>query len=205
MRKEYDFLVIGSGAAGLSYALKVAQFGTVALVTKVTIDETNTSYAQGGIAAVTSQRDNFEKHISDTLIAGDGLCDPKVASMVINKAPSQIEQLIEWGTQFDKNETGNYDLHREGGHSEYRILHHRDNTGFEIQRALVSQIRNHPKIDIYENHFAVEIITQHHLGRSNEPWMTDIECYGAYVLDEKANKVITFLSKITMISTELFD
>ena len=112
MRREYDFLVIGSGAAGLSYALKVAQYGRVALVSKVTIDETNTSYAQGGIAAVTSQPDNFEKHISDTLIAGDGLCDPKVAAMVIGKAPAQINQLIDWGTQFDKNETGSYDLHR---------------------------------------------------------------------------------------------
>ena len=201
MRREYDFLVIGSGAAGLSYALKVAQFGKVALISKASLDETNTSYAQGGIAAVTSKPDNFEKHISDTLIAGDGLCDPAVATMVINNAPAQIEQLINWGTQFDKNEKGSYDLHREGGHSEHRILHHRDNTGFEIQRALVSQIRNHPQIEIFEKHFAVEIITQHHMGRSNEPWMKDIECYGAYVLDETANKMITFLSKITMIAT----
>ena len=201
MRREYDFLVIGSGAAGLSYALKVAQYGKVALISKASLDETNTSYAQGGIAAVTSQPDNFEKHINDTLIAGDGLCDPEVATMVINNAPAQIEQLINWGTQFDKNEKGSYDLHREGGHSEHRILHHRDNTGFEIQRALVSQIRNHPQIDIFEKHFAVEIITQHHMGRSNEPWMKDIECYGAYVLDETANKMITFLSKITMIAT----
>jgi L-aspartate oxidase len=201
MRREYDFLVIGSGAAGLSYALKVANSGKVALISKDTIENTNTSYAQGGIAAVTSQFDNFEKHITDTLIAGDGLCDPEVAKMVIMNAPAQIKQLIDWGTQFDKDQKGSYDLHREGGHSEFRILHHRDNTGFEIQRALVSQIRNHPNIDIFEQHFAIEILTQHHLGRANEPWMTDTECYGAYILDEKSNRVDTFLSKVTMIAT----
>ncbi len=201
MRREYDFLVIGSGAAGLSYALKAAAYGSVALVTKDAIDNTNTCYAQGGIAAVTSQFDNFEKHVKDTLIAGDGLCDPEVVNMVITNAPAQIEQLIEWGTQFDKNNQGSYDLHREGGHSEHRILHHRDNTGFEIQRALVSQIRNHPNIDIFEQHFAIEIITQHHLGRANEPWMNDIECYGAYILDENNHQVDTFLSKVTMIAT----
>lgn len=201
MRKEYDFLVIGSGAAGLSYALKAAQNGRVALISKSSLDETNTSYAQGGIASVTALNDDFEKHIHDTLIAGDGLCDKQVVELVVKNAPQQIQQLIDWGTQFDKDEKGGYDLHREGGHSEHRILHHRDNTGQEIQRALLSQIRNHKSIDVYERHFAIEIITQHHLGRANEPWMDDIECYGAYVLDEETNKVVTFLSKITMIAT----
>lgn len=201
MRKIYDYLVIGSGAAGLSYALKVAEFGKVALVSKTTLDVTNTSYAQGGIAAVTQSDDDFEKHIRDTHIAGAGICDPATVNQVVRMAPEQIKQLLEWGTMFDKNEKGGYDLHREGGHSESRIFHHLDNTGFEIQRALISQIKNHPNIDVYENHFAINILTQHHLGRNNEPWMNDIKCYGAYVLNEKTRDVITFLSKVTMMAT----
>ncbi len=202
MRKNYDFLVIGSGAAGLSYALKVADKGKVALVSKAPLDMTNTSKAQGGIAAVTDlAKDNFEKHIVDTHIAGGGLCDPDVVRMVITHAPAEIEQLLQWGTDFDKKSDGEFDLHREGGHSEFRILHHQDSTGFEIQRALISQIKSHPNIDVYENYFAIDILTQHNIGRSNEPWMKDIECYGAYVLDEATGKVYTFLSKVTMMAT----
>ncbi len=201
MRKIYDFLVIGSGAAGLSYALKVAEKGRVALISKTTLDVTNTSYAQGGIAAVTKQPDNYEKHIVDTHIAGVGICDPEVVKMVVSNAPEQIEQLLQWGTMFDKKSDGQFDLHREGGHSEFRILHHLDYTGFEIQRALISQIKNHPNIDVFEKHFALEVITQHHLGRANEPWMNDIKCFGAYVLDEASGDIITFLSKVTMMAT----
>ncbi|MCQ2203996.1 MAG: L-aspartate oxidase [Bacteroidales bacterium] len=202
MRKKYDYLVIGSGAAGLSYALKVAENGKVALVSKTTLEVTNTSKAQGGIAAVTDiEKDNYEKHIIDTHIAGAGICDPDTVRLVITKAPEQIKQLLEWGTDFDKKADGQFDLHKEGGHSEFRILHHLDNTGEEIQRALISQIKNHPNIDVYENHFAIDIITQHHLGRSNEPWMRDIKCYGAYVLNEKTHEIITFLSKVTMMAT----
>ncbi len=201
MVKTYDFLVIGSGAAGLTYALKVAEHGKVALVSKAALDVTNTSKAQGGIAAVTDSKDDFEKHIVDTHIAGAGICDPEVVRMVVTNAPAQIEQLLKWGTDFDKKSDGEFDLHREGGHSEFRILHHQDSTGFEIQRALISQIKSHPNIDVYENHFAIDILTQHNFGRSNEPWMTDIECYGAYVLDEASGKVITFLSKVTMMAT----
>ncbi len=202
MVKKYDFLVIGSGAAGLTYALKVAEYGKVALISKTTLDVTNTSKAQGGIAAVTDlSKDDFEKHIVDTHIAGAGICDPEAVRMVVTHAPEQIKQLLQWGTDFDKKSDGEFDLHREGGHSEFRILHHQDSTGFEIQRALISQIKSHPNIDVFENHFAIDILTQHNIGRSNEPWMKDIDCYGAYILDEATNKVVTFLSKVTMMAT----
>lgn len=200
-RKKYDFLIIGSGIAGLSFALKVAKHGKVCVITKGKIAESNTSYAQGGISAVTYLPDNFEKHIQDTLIAGAGLCNAEVVETVVNEAPAQIAQLLEWGTQFDKTEDGKFDLHREGGHSEHRILHHKDNTGFEIQRALSKATLDHPNIDVLENHFAVEIITQHHLGEMVNKWRKDIECYGAYVLNQQTNNVETILARVTMMAT----
>jgi L-aspartate oxidase len=201
MIKETDFLVIGSGIAGLSFALKVADFGKVIIISKTSLEESNTKYAQGGIAAVTSDLDSFEKHIQDTLIAGDGLCNSEVVEMVVKEAPAQIKQLIDWGVQFDKNGTGKYDMGREGGHSEYRILHHKDNTGQEIENALVKRVREHKNIEIYEYHFAVEVITQHHLGKLVKRGFPDIECYGAYVLDLKTDQVHTFLSKVTLMAT----
>lgn len=200
-RKKYDFLVIGSGIAGLSYALKVASHGKVCVITKGKITESNTSYAQGGISAVTYLPDNFEKHIEDTLIAGAGVCNPEVVKTVVTQAPAKIAQLVEWGTQFDKTEDGKFDLHREGGHSEHRILHHKDNTGFEIQRALSVAVMAHPDIDVLENHFAVEIITQHHLGEMVNKWRKDIECYGAYVLNHCTNNVETILARVTLMAT----
>ena len=137
MTKEYDYLVIGSGIAGMSFALKVADKGKVALVCKTSLEEANTALAQGGIASVTNLKvDNFDKHIEDTMIAGDWLSDPDAVKKVVTEAPSQIDELIKWGVDFDKNEEGEFDLHREGGHSEFRILHHKDNTGFEIQQSL---------------------------------------------------------------------
>jgi len=201
MIKETDFLVIGSGLAGLSFALKVADHGKVIIISKTTIDETNTRYAQGGIAAVMYDPDNFHKHIQDTLICGDGFCNRDVVEMVVKEAPEQIKQLIDWGVQFDKNETGKFDMGREGGHSEYRILHHKDNTGQEIENALVKRVREHKNIEIYEYHFAVEVITQHHLGKLVKRGYPDIECYGAYVLDLKTDQVHTFLSKVTLMAT----
>ncbi|WP_111447076.1 L-aspartate oxidase [Breznakibacter xylanolyticus] len=201
MKHHYDFMVIGSGIAGLSFALKVAQHGKVAIVTKTRIDETNTSYAQGGISSVTYAPDNFDKHIEDTLIAGDGLCDEEAVRLVVQEAPEKIKQLVEWGTQFDRKEDGSFDLHREGGHSEFRILHHKDNTGAEIQRALTTMVKNHPNITLLEKYFAIDLITPHHLGKIMEPWMKNNVCHGAYVLNIKTKQVETFLSKITMLAT----
>jgi len=201
MRQHFDYMVIGSGIAGLSFALKVAGHGKVAIISKANLDETNTSYAQGGISSVMYEPDNFEKHINDTLIAGDGLCDIEAVTKVVEEAPEKIQQLINWGTNFDKSEDGLFDLHREGGHCENRILHHKDNTGAEVQRALTEQVRQHSNIQIFEHHFAVELITPHHLGKIMEPWMSSNICYGAYVLNKQTRKVETFLSKVTLMAT----
>lgn len=199
---KYDYLVIGSGIAGMSYALKVAATGKVALICKTNLEEANTYFAQGGVASVTNlEVDNFDKHIEDTMIAGDWLSDRAAVEKVVKGAPEQIRQLIEWGVKFDKNERGEFDLHREGGHSEFRILHHADNTGAEIQDSLIRALQEHPNIDVFENHFAVEIITQHHLGKIVTRRTPDITCYGAYILNLATNKVDTFLSKVTVMAT----
>lgn len=199
---KYDYLVIGSGIAGMSYALKVAATGKVALICKTNLEEANTYFAQGGVASVTNlEVDNFDKHIEDTMIAGDWLSDRAAVEKVVKGAPEQIRQLIEWGVKFDKNERGEFDLHREGGHSEFRILHHADNTGAEIQDSLIRALQEHPDIDVFDNHFAVEIITQHHLGKIVTRRTPDITCYGAYILNLATNKVDTFLSKVTVMAT----
>ena len=177
MRFRTDFLIIGSGIAGLSFALKAAAHGKVAVVTKSTIEETNTRYAQGGIATVMYKPDTFEKHVKDTIIAGDGFCNEEVVRMVVSEAPARIDELVEAGAEFDRKPDGTFDLGREGAHSEYRILHHKDNTGEMIQETLVRNARSHPNITIYENHFAIEILTQHHLGEKNiTRAREDIEC-----------------------------
>jgi len=201
MEKRYDFLVIGSGLGGLSFALKVAEKGTVALITKTELEETNTRYAQGGIAAVTYKPDSYEKHIEDTIAAGDELCNEEVVRMVVREGPRQIKELIEWGTNFDRESDGKYNLAREGGHSEHRILHHKDNTGAEIQRALSERIKSHPNIDLYEFHFAIDLITQHHKGKMVKRHHSETDCYGAYVLNLKDNSVLKFLSKFTLLAT----
>ena len=193
MTYEYDYLVIGSGIAGMSFALKVAHTGRVALVCKTKLPEANTYLAQGGVASVTNLKvDNFEKHIEDTMIAGDWLSDPEAVKKVVTEAPTEINSLINWGVNFDKNEDGEFDLHKEGGHSEFRILHHQDNTGAEIQESLIEAVKKNPNIDVYEDHFAIEIITQHHLGRIVTRRTSDITCYGAYILNPKNDKVDTF-------------
>ena len=201
MKRKVDFLVIGTGIAGLSYALKVARYGKVCVLSKTDVLETTTRYAQGGIAAVTHQPDSYEKHINDTLSCGDSLCDEKIVRMVVTEASKQIDELVGWGIDFDKNALGEYDLAREGGHSEKRILHHKDNTGYEIQRALIAEVYKHPNIEVLEHCFAIDIVTQHHLGRLVKRNMPDIECFGAYALHLKSNKIETILAKITLIAT----
>ncbi|MFA6923399.1 MAG: L-aspartate oxidase [Bacteroidales bacterium] len=200
MQKKVDFLVIGSGIAGLSYALKVAEHGRVCVVTKSTAAETNTRYAQGGIAAVLYTPDTYEKHIKDTLEAGAGLCDEKIVRIAITESTERVQELIDWGTHFDKDKSGKYALAKEGGHSEFRVLHFKDNTGYEIQRALLEKVIQHPNIEIFEYHFAIEIITQHHLGIKVTKDTPDIMCYGAYILNP-SGKVDTILSKTTLIAT----
>lgn len=203
MRREYDYLVIGSGIAGMSFALKVADpSARVALVCKTTLEEANTFLAQGGVASVTNlELDDFDKHIHDTMVAGDWLSDRRAVEKVVKGAPEQIQFLIDHGVKFDRNPDGKFDLHREGGHSEFRILHHADNTGAEIQTSLIEEVKANPHIDIYEHHLAVEIITQHHLGVTVTRRTPDITCYGAYILDEKTGEVDTFLARVTLMAT----
>ncbi len=202
MIKKFDFLVIGSGIAGMSFALKVAHKGRVALICKSSLEEANTYFAQGGVASVTNLLvDNFEKHIEDTMIAGDWISDRKAVEKVIRHAPEQIQELINWGVDFDKNEEGEFDLHREGGHSEFRILHHKDNTGAEIQDSLIKAVKKHHNIEVIENQFAVEILTQHHLGVNVTRQTPDIQCYGAYVLNPETGEVDTYLAKVTLMAT----
>ena len=202
MTKRYDFLIIGSGIAGMSFALKMANRGKVALICKTNLEEANTFFAQGGVASVTNLlTDNFDKHIDDTMIAGDFLSDRVAVEKVVRNAPEQIEELIRWGVDFDKDERGEFDLHREGGHSEHRILHHKDNTGAEIQDSLIKSVNNNPNITVFDNHFAIEILTQHHLGATVTRQTPDIECYGAYIMDMVTGQIDTFLSKITLMAT----
>jgi L-aspartate oxidase len=201
MKKRTDFLVIGSGIAGLTFALKAVKNGKVTIVTKAKLEDTNTRYAQGGIAAVFSEPDNFEKHISDTLIAGGGICNEEVVRMVVQEAPDRIKDLINLGVTFDKKEDGTYDLAKEGGHTEHRILHHKDKTGESIQKTLMERVRNEKNIEILEHHFAIEILTQHHLGEVVKRNYPDIKCFGAYVADLKNQQVITLLAKVTVLAT----
>ncbi len=201
MRKETDFLIIGSGIAGLIYALKVADHGKVCILTKSRAEETATKYAQGGIAAVMYTPDTYEKHIIDTIIAGDGLNNKDIVEITIKESTARIRELIDWGAQFDKNDSGDYDLAREGGHSERRVFHHKDSTGLEIERALLSKIEEHPNIEVLENHFAIDLITQHHLGINKTRKNKDIRCYGVYSMDLRKPEVWTILARTTMLAT----
>jgi L-aspartate oxidase len=202
---QTDFLVIGSGIAGLTYALKTAQDcpdKKITIFTKTYSDETNTKYAQGGIAGVwDANQDSFEKHIEDTLIAGDGLCNSNTVEIVVKEGVERIKEIIEWGAQFDKEPDGDYKLGKEGGHSEYRILHHKDVTGKEMERALLAAIARQKNIELISHCFVLDIITQHHLGYLVTKSTPDIECYGVYVLNLQTNKIEKILSSITLLAT----
>ncbi|WP_166332732.1 L-aspartate oxidase [Sphingobacterium chungjuense] len=196
-----DFLIVGSGIAGLSFALKAATLGKVLIVTKSNEDESNTKYAQGGVAVVIDKADSFEDHIADTHIAGDGLCNPAVVEHVIKEGPDRIAELIAYGTSFDKEASGSYDLAKEGGHSAHRILHYKDITGYEIERALLERVHAHPNIEILTHYFAVDLITQHHVGIHVDKRSDDISCYGIYALNTATGRVEKFLSKVTLMAT----
>ena len=196
-----DFLVIGSGAAGLSFALKAAEHGHVTIVTKGEMVECNTNYAQGGICSVTYEPDTFEKHIHDTMVCGAGICDPEAVELVVRRAPELIADLIAWGTRFDKTPDGRFELNREGGHSEHRILHHKDLTGAEIERALIQSVKSHPNITVLEHHFAIDLLTQHHLGEFVTRHTRGLACFGAYVLDMDSGRIETMLSRFTIVAT----
>ncbi len=200
-----DFLIIGSGIAGLTFALKAAQQfpdKKILIITKAQADETNTKYAQGGVAGVTDfEKDSFDKHIEDTLIAGDGLCNKQVVEIVVKEGVDRIQEIINWGARFDKEADGDYKLGREGGHSEYRILHHKDVTGREMERALLDAVDRSGNIEIIKHCFVVDLLTQHHLGYLVTKSTPNIECYGVYVLNLETNQIEKILSKITVLAT----
>lgn len=199
-----DVLVIGSGISGLSYALKVAQRRPetrVTIITKADDEESNTKYAQGGVAVVTDfKKDSFEKHIEDTLRAGDGLCKRESVEVVVMEGPERIREIVEWGANFDKNDKETYDLGREGGHTENRVVHYKDVTGAEIERALLLAISKLPNTKLLNHHYVIDLITEHHI--PNEPFdKYNLNCYGAYVLDLKSQEITKMSSKITLMAT----
>src|ERR1700741_3044688 len=199
--RNFDYLVLGSGIAGLSFALRVAQRGRVAIVTKKDRAESNTNYAQGGIAAVTSKEDSFELHVRDTLESGAGLCREDVVRTIVSEGPARIAELIELGMKFSEREDpGSHnrqlDLGKEGGHSKRRILHAKDVTGREIERALLHAISQQPNIEIFENHVAIDLITSQKLG-----YVGEHRCLGAYVLDKKPNGFALFPAPVTILAT----
>ena len=201
MRHQHDFLVIGSGVAGLVFALKASRHGTVAVVTKKEAADTATNAAQGGIAAVTSPEDSFDQHVRDTEVAGDGLCDSSVVRFCVSEGPERIAELVEYGLHFSRRQNGTgveeYDLGREGGHSKRRILHVGDLTGREVERVLLEQARAEPKIEIFEQSLAVDLISRRRTLRQEG---VD-RCLGAYVLDAATGEVSTFLSGVTVLAT----
>lgn len=199
-----DVLVIGSGISGLSYALKVAQQRPdvkVTIITKSDDEESNTKYAQGGVAVVSDfEKDSFEKHIQDTLLAGGGKCDSEVVEVVVKEGPQRMKEIVEWGANFDKTNLQTYDLGREGGHTENRVMHHKDITGAEIERALLAAISLLPNVTLYNHHYVIDLITEHHIpGESFDKY--SLNCYGAYVLDIKSSKVKKMSAKITLMAT----
>ncbi|WP_299548605.1 L-aspartate oxidase [Seonamhaeicola sp.] len=199
---EANYLVIGSGVAGLTYSVKIAERfpdRKVIIVTKDREDESNTKYAQGGMAVVLNkEEDSFKKHIEDTLVAGDGLCNEDVVKMVVKEGPQRLKELIEWGANFDEDAEGNLDLGKEGGHSEYRIVHHKDLTGAEVQRTLIKRVNQLPNITLLAHHFAIDLVTNHHIKGGDED---ELVCYGAYVLNERSGDIFTIKANTTLLAS----
>ena len=193
-----DILVIGSGISGLCYAIKIGEQKPnlkLNIISKNNLLESNTRYAQGGIAVVSNfQKDSFNKHIEDTMIAGAGKCDREVVKFVVEEGNIRLRELIDWGINFDKNEE-EFHLTKEGGHSEKRIVHNKDRTGLEIQESLIRKIKTFPNIKLLENHTLVDLITDHHTKSKNN------RCYGAYVISNSKQEIIRISSKITVLST----
>jgi len=204
--KNYDFLVIGSGLAGLVFALETAEKGSVAVITKKKLNNCNTDYAQGGIAAVLDGKDSFEEHVNDTFIAGGELGKKEIISQIVKDAPKRIQYLIDLGTKFtlENNRLDprleNLSLTREGGHSQKRVAYSADSTGHEVMRALIAACRKHKNIDIYEDHLAIDLITQHHISQAKH-FVPNITCWGAYILDINTNEIEIFRARKTMMAT----
>lgn len=205
-RIHTDLLILGSGIAGLTLAIKAAQADPkrkILVLTKTVEGESNTRYAQGGVAAVWDHgKDNFEKHVEDTLDAGAGLCKDDIVRIVVEEGPDRVREIIEWGARFDKeHDSQAYDLAREGGHSEHRILHYKDLTGWEMQRAVSDTVAKYPNVQVLEHYFALDLLTQHHLGRMVIRVTPDIECYGCYALNKQTNQIDTILARATVLCT----
>lgn len=193
---EYDFVVVGTGVSGLSFALEASQHGSVAIITKRASENSNTAWAQGGICCVADDEDSFESHIADTVDAGAGLCDHDVVKAIVESAPSAIEKMVNIGVQFDKNSSGKYELGKEGGHSQRRVLHSKDTTGKEISEKLICSAKESENIEIFEHHFAIDVITTEKLGISGTN-----EVAGIYVLNESTGEILTFRSDKVVLCT----
>src|SRR5216683_6822511 len=192
--KSFDFLILGSGIAGLTFALKVAKTGLVAIITKKNRAESNTNYAQGGIAAVTSSDDSFELHVRDTLVSGAGLCKQDVVRTIVGEGPALVRELVELGVRFSESAPGQFDLGREGGHTRRRVLHAVDITGREIERALLAAVADEKNITVFENMLAIDLITSEKvgLGGSNR-------CLGCYAFRTETTAVEVFAAKVTLL------
>ncbi len=196
-----DVLVLGSGIAGLTFALKAAELGSVTILTKKERAESNTNYAQGGIAAVVEPDDNYENHIRDTLVAGAGLCDEEAVRALVTEGPERVRELMELGARFTLRPDGSLDLGREGGHSHNRIIHAADLTGREIERALLQAVADHPNIQLIEYLSAIELITEHHIPGARRHGVRRRNCYGVYALDTRSGEIVTFLARRTLLAT----
>jgi L-aspartate oxidase len=214
MKIETDVLIIGSGVAGLLFALKLAEHGRVVVLTKKTAVDSNTNMAQGGIASVFGVDDSFEMHIEDTLKSGDGLCNPDVVRQVISRGPQMVRELMDLGVRFSlakprdgktafcASDGGGLDLGREGGHSQNRIVHARDMTGREVEHVLLEQVRSHPNIRLYENHIAIDLVIRStRMKRGLVTTTHESHCCGVYALERDTQKVLTFGAKLTLLAT----